>query len=203
MGTSLNNFPKRLQQQLQFILEIDKLKQIFRQTPLLDKSRRENDAEHSWHLAMMIMVLSEYAPANLDLFKVMKMVLLHDIVEIDAGDVFLYDNSNATVNKSDKELAAAKRIYGLLPDDLAHELITLWQEFEIRETPEAKFAAAIDRLQPMLINCFAEGGTWKEHHVSLTQIKQSQELIRESSEVLWQLIDSLTSQCYSQGYLND
>ncbi len=192
-SASIDHLPKRLQQQIQFILEIDKLKHVIRRTPLLDRSRRENDAEHSWHLAMMVMIFSEYAPQELNILRVLKMVLVHDIVEIDAGDMFIFGTAEEFAYKAQAELSAAKRIYGILPEDLAYELMGLWQEFEERVTPEAKFAAAIDRLQPMLHNYFTDGGTWVEFNLSIEKIKQSQEPIKDSSLELWDLIDGLTT----------
>lgn len=151
---------KRLTQQISFILEIDQLKQIYRQNLILDGSRRENDAEHSWHLAMMAVVLQEYASEPVDLSRVLQMVLLHDIVEIDAGDTFCYD-VQAGLDKHEREQKAAKRIFGLLPSDQGEELKNLWLEFEAGESPEARFAAVLDRLQPFLNNYHTEGGTWR------------------------------------------
>ena len=135
---------ERFNRQLEFIREIDKVKSIFRQTPLMDKSRKENDAEHSWHLAVMAMLLAEYAPENTDITRVMKMVLIHDLVEIDAGDTYLFDES-AQHDKEEREQKAAERIFGILPDELGRDVMDLWTEFEARETNEALFAALMDR----------------------------------------------------------
>ena len=142
----------RLQQQIAFLLEVDKLKQIFRQTYLLDETRKENDAEHSWHFAMFALILAEYAPEPVDILKVIKMALVHDLVEIDAGDTFLYDEAG-NADKAEREAKAADRIFALLPEEQGGELRTLWEEFEEKKTPEAKFAGAMDRFQPFLHNC--------------------------------------------------
>ena len=151
----------RLQKQLQFILEIDKLKKIVRQSPLADQSRKENDAEHSWHLAVMAILLSEYAQErHIDIFHVVKLALIHDLVEIDAGDTFCYDEIGNR-QKLKRETRAADRIFNILPQDQAMQFRDLWDEFEARETPEACFAAALDRLQPLLLNFHTQGGTWR------------------------------------------
>lgn len=141
--------PSRLRRQLDFILEIDKAKAVLRRSRLLDGSRRENDAEHAWHLAVMALVLAEYANEPIDLSRVVKMLLVHDIVEIDAGDTFIYDDSDPAA-KAERERQAAHRIFGLLPADQQQELLALWEEFEARRTADARFAAALDRLQPQI-----------------------------------------------------
>src|SRR4028119_443563 len=161
----------RLQQQLDFILEVDKAKQIFRQNFLLDSSRHENDAEHSWHLAMMAFVLCEYSKEPVDVARVIKMLLIHDLVEIDAGDTFVYDEA-AHVGKEEREIAAAERIFNLLPPDLANEIRQLWDEFEARQTPEALFASSLDRLHPLLQNYNAQGGGWKKHDISAERVRE-------------------------------
>ncbi len=150
----------RLMQQLAFILEVEKLKTVLRKTPLLDRSRVENDAEHTWQLALMAMVLSEHSRETVDLLRVIKMLLVHDIVEIDAGDTFAYDHV-ARTTQAERELKAAERIFAILPADQAVEFRALWDEFELKATAEARFANAMDRLQPTLHNFFTEGGTWK------------------------------------------
>ncbi|QIR35323.1 HD domain-containing protein [Tolypothrix sp. PCC 7910] len=149
----------RLTQQIQFIIEIDRLKQIFRQTLLIDGSRRENSAEHSWHLAIMAMTLAEYAPDGVDIMQAIKMLLIHDLVEIDAGDTFCYD-VQANSSKAEKELQAASRLFGILPTDIGSELRSLWDEFEAGETPTSKFAAALDRIQPLLHNRHVRNMNW-------------------------------------------
>ena len=191
---------KILQQQMDFIKEIDKIKYIERRTKLFNSDRRENDAEHSWHLAMMAIVLSEYANEPIDLLKVIKMVLIHDIVEIDTGDIFIYDTEQDH-NNTEAELKAAKRIFGILPQHQAEELIALWQEFEAFETPEAKFAKAIDRLEPLLQNASNEGGTWQEFDVSLSQVIDKKEMIGEGSEELWEYTSDLLNRSVEAGIL--
>ena len=157
---------ERLKKQIQFILEVDKIKNIFRMTKIHDGSRRENDAEHSWHLALMAFLLSEYSKADkIDILKVMKMCIVHDIVEIDAGDTFCYDTA-AGKDKLEREQKAAERIFGLLPEDQTRELKGLWEEFEAMETPEAKYAAALDRLQPVMLNYLNNGGNMAEHNIT-------------------------------------
>lgn len=189
-----------LQQQMDFIKEIDKIKYIERRTKLFNSNRRENDAEHSWHLAMMAVVLSEYANEPIDLLKVIKMVLIHDIVEIDTGDIFIYDTEQDH-NNTEAELKAANRIFGMLPQQQAEELIVLWQEFEAFETPEAKFAKAIDRLEPLLQNASNKGGTWQEFDVSLAQVIDKKEMIGEGSEELWAYTSDLLNRCVDAGIL--
>ncbi|MCK5129103.1 MAG: HD domain-containing protein [Clostridiales bacterium] len=189
----------RFQQQMKFIYEIDKIKSIIRKTKLFDGSRHENDAEHSWHLAMIAMILSEYANEPVDVSKVIKMVLIHDIVEIDAGDTIVYDINPE--EKEQEEMACANRIYGMLPDDQKEELISIWQEFEARTTPEAKFAAAIDRAEPIIQNYFNQGGTWKEHNIKENQVLDvNQKKIQEGSETFWKYIRSLLDECRDNEY---
>lgn len=179
----------RLEQQLDFLRVVDALKRVDRMTRLIQRSgeisRRENSAEHSWHLALMAMMLVEHANEPVDLARVLQMILVHDIVEIDAGDTFVYDAA-AMVGKADREEAAANRIFGLLPDDQKVELLELWHEFEARETPEAKYASALDRLAGMLPNAVNNGGTWNEHHVTVEQVTRRNESIATGSDVLWE-----------------
>jgi putative hydrolases of HD superfamily len=197
----MNNIKDRLQQQIRFIKEIDKIKHIFRKTRLFDNSRFENDAEHSWHLAVMAILLSEYSNEQVDLAKVIKMVLIHDIVEIDAGDTFLYDDIG-NASKARKERESAERIFGLLPSDQKEELINIWQEFESRETPESKFAAAIDRLEPLLQNYFTEGYTWKKHGIHKEQvINKNKPVIINGSSTLWEFVENLIEESTSKGFL--
>ena len=176
--------------QMDFIKELDKLKYIQRKTKLFNSERHENDAEHSWHLAMMVMVLSEYANAPVDMLKVLKMVLLHDIVEIDAGDTFLYDTTKNHTN-TDEELVAAERIFGLLPADMKNEFMAIWIEFENGETNDAKFAKAIDRLEPILQNISNQGGTWIEYNVPFETVYAKIDKIKEGSAFLWDHVDEL------------
>lgn len=190
----------RLAQQLQFILEIDKLKQVLRQTLVTDRSRRENSAEHSWHLAIMAMLLSEYAPAAIDVSRVMKLLLIHDLVEIDAGDTFCYDHQ-ANQSKADRELAAADRLFGLLPADQRAELRALWDEFEAQTTPEAQFAAAIDRLQPFLHNQHTQGGTWQMYGITRDQVLQRMRPLQTATPALWAFVEQAIDTCIALGYL--
>ncbi len=198
----MEQLPKRLRQQIDFALEIDKLKSIYRQNLVADGSRRENDAEHSWHLAVMAVLLAEYLPEPVDLLKVMKMVLLHDVVEIDAGDVFCYDPA-AAVGKEEREQAAAERIYALLPTDQGQELKALWEEFEAGATLEAKFAVCLDRMQPLLLNFVTQGGTWRIHNVSAPQVRQRMAPIREVSPELGEAVEQILQEAISRGILKE
>lgn len=175
---------ERLEQQFRFIREIDKEKEIFRQTYLADASRKENDAEHAWHMAIMAILLSEYANSEIDVLKTVSMLLIHDIVEIDAGDTYAYDEA-AKATQAEREERAAARIFGLLPADQGEKLLALWREFEARQTPEAKFARTLDNLQPMTLNDASEGLAWREHGVRLSQILKRNERTSEGSEQLW------------------
>ncbi len=160
---------KRFEQQIAFLKEIDKIKHVFRRTRLLDDSRYENDAEHAWHLAVMAITLAEHANTDrIDTSKVVMMVLIHDIVEIDAGDTLIYDKA-LRAEKKEKESRAAVRIFGLLPEDQRDTFKSLWEEFEARETPEAKFAAALDRLEPIIQNASTRGHAWRKHGISRSQ----------------------------------
>jgi 5'-deoxynucleotidase YfbR-like HD superfamily hydrolase/rhodanese-related sulfurtransferase len=191
---------ERLAAQIGFILEIDKLKQIWRQTPLLDGTRKENDAEHSWQLAMMVLVLSEYAPAEIDLTRVLKMVLIHDIVEIDAGDSPAYTG----VTKADqfaRETRAADRLFGVLPDDLGGEFRALWDEFEEQASPDALFARAMDRLQPFLHNFFTDGEMWIKHKIRQGQVRQRMAIVGQSAPALHKLIEDLIEESVRRNYL--
>lgn len=191
----------RLDQQIQFILEIDKLKSILRRTSLISEARRENSAEHSWHIALMAVLLIEHANETLDLIHVVKMLLIHDIVEIDAGDTFAY----AGINKADqqaKETVAAERIFGLLPNDQAVELRALWEEFDAMSTPEAKFANAVDRLMPILHNYQNQGGTWREHGVTLAKVEQRVSPIGDGSAELGQLTQAILADAIAQGFIH-
>ncbi|HEY9699302.1 MAG TPA: HD domain-containing protein [Trichocoleus sp.] len=192
----------RLAQQIQFILEIDRLKHILRQTLLLDASRQENSAEHSWHLAIMAIVLSEYAPAGVDLCRAIKMLLLHDLVEIDAGDTFCYD-VQGNQNKAEREQLAADRIFGLLPPDLTHELRDLWEEFEAGETVTAQFAIALDRIQPLLHNWQTQGGTWKKHNISVDLVYQRMQPVEIGAPELWAAVQQIMTESVAAGYLSD
>ncbi|MBN9025492.1 MAG: HD domain-containing protein [Rhizobiales bacterium] len=191
---------ERLRPQFLFILEVEALKQVLRRTPLLDGSRRENDAEHSWQLALMAMVLAEHADEAVDLPRVLKMLLIHDIVEIDAGDTFIYDAA-ALTDQEAREKIAADRIFGLLPADQAEELRALWDEFEARETAEARFARAIDRLQPLLHNFFTGGGTWHTPGVTSVDVTARKSPIGASSASLWEAAQAIIAEGVARGYL--
>lgn len=181
---------ERLKKQMEFIIEVDKLKDIIRQTNLTNGERKENDAEHSWHLALMAVFLSEYSKEPVDVLQVIKMVLIHDLVEIDAGDTYLYDEAgNGT--KAAREQKAAERIFNILPQDQAEELFGLWKEFEDRKTPESKFANTLDRIQPVLLNDATEGRAWREHDVCIDQIMSKNEYTSQGSDVLWAYIQEV------------
>lgn len=186
--------------QIAFIKEIDKIKYILRRTKLFNSDRRENDAEHSWHLAMMAIVLKDHADAEVDLMKVLKMVLIHDIVEIDAGDTFIYDK-NKSHDNTEEELQSAKRIFGLLPDSQGDELIAIWEEFEAGISNEARFARALDRLEPLLQNVSNEGGTWQEFDVRYNTVYEKQKTIAKGSQTLWQYAENLINQSVTSGIL--
>lgn len=181
-------------------MEIDKLKQIFRQTYLLDESRKENDAEHSWHFAMFAMILVEYATEPVDLLKVIQMALVHDLVEIDAGDTFLYDVAG-NKNKAEREEKAAERIFGLLPDDQRIELRALWDEFEKKETPEARFAGAMDRLHPFLHNIYTDGKAWREHGISAKQVLDRNRPIGDGAPKLWEMAQKMIEEAVGKGHI--
>lgn len=175
---------ERLDQQFDFIREIDQEKTIGRQTYISDASRKENDAEHAWHAAVMTILLSEYANENIDVLKTVSMILLHDVVEIDAGDTYAYDETGKKTQRQ-REERAAERIYGLLPNDQRQKLLALWEEFEEAKTPEAKFARAMDHLQPMMLNDATNGKSWVEHGVELSQILARNAHTAEGSKKLW------------------
>jgi putative hydrolase of HD superfamily len=191
----------RLEEQIQFILEIDKLKQVLRNTYLLDGSRKENGAEHSWHTAVMAILLAEHAAGpDIDLLHVLKMLLIHDLVEIDAGDTFRYDDEG-NKSKARREQGAADRIFNILPPDQAKEIRSLWDEFEARQTPEARFAAAIDRLQPQLHNYHTQGRTWREHGITVDRVIAKNEHMSDGSEVLWRYAKTMILDAVEKGYL--
>jgi putative hydrolase of HD superfamily len=191
----------RFSKQIQFIIEVDKLKQIYRQTFLADGSRRENSAEHSWHLALMALLLEEYAADSpIDISKVVRMVLIHDLVEIDAGDTFCYDEA-ANGNKPQREKQAANRIFGLLPVDQGEALHSLWQEFECGDTVEARFARALDRTQPVLHNYLTNGAAWQAHGVRSAQVIERNQHIEQGSSRLWRYIRGIIDEAIDCGYL--
>lgn len=191
---------KRLEQQLAFALEIDKVKNIFRQTHLSGHGRRENDAEHSWHMAVMAWLLREYANEAVDITKVMLMCLIHDIVEIDAGDTYAYDTEGLQTQKA-REEAAKQRIFSILPTEQAAELTALFDEFEAYETPEARFAHAMDNFQPLLLNHSNDGGDWKEHGVAAEQVYNRQRKTALGSETLFAVTDRILQENIQKGNL--
>ena len=189
-----------LLKQISFIKEIDKLKYIQRKTKLFNSDRPENDAEHSWHLAMMTIVLAEHSDKPIDVLKVLKMVLIHDIVEIDAGDIFIYDSTKSHTN-TDEELIAAKRVFGLLPTEQAEEFIAIWEEFEESMTDEAKFAKSMDRFEPLLQNTSNNGGTWKEFNVPYQKVYDKKKAIKNSSTAIWNYAENLLNESVEKGIL--
>ncbi|MBC7907605.1 MAG: HD domain-containing protein [Rhodospirillaceae bacterium] len=190
----------RLTSQLAFVLELDKLKTILRQTLLTDSSRQENDAEHSWHVAMMAVLLAEYAPEGADPLAASRMLLFHDVVEIDAGDTFIHDDKG-NADKAARETKAADRLYGMLPADQAANLRALWDEYEERATPTARFADALDRLQPIMNNFATEGGTWKSNHVTADKVLKLVERISAGAPVLGDYAKGLVEESVRRGYL--
>lgn len=188
----------RIEKQISFIVEIDKVKNIFRQTLLADGNRKENDAEHSWHIALMAILLKEYAEEEVDVLKVMTMVLLHDLVEIDAGDTYAYDTV-AAASKREREVKAADRIFGMLPEDQGSYFRALWDEFEEYETADAKYAHLLDNFQPLLLNDASGGISWREHGVKKSQIYKRNERIEETSETIWKKIQELVDKNIALG----
>nr|WP_294678415.1 HD domain-containing protein [uncultured Blautia sp.] len=193
---------ERLKKQLDFVLEIDKVKNIYRQTYLADGNRKENDAEHSWHLALMAVLLSEYSNEPVDLSRVVPMVLAHDLVEIDAGDTYAYDAAGAAT-KEERETKAADRIYGLLPEDQGKWLRELWDEFEACETPEAKFAHVLDNCQPLFLNDASDGRSWTEHGVKKSQIYKRNRRTGEGSREIWEYMQELIDKHIKLGHVID
>jgi len=186
-----------LEKQLNFLREIDRLKSVVRQSPLLDKSRKENSAEHSWHLAMYALLLGEYASGPVDTNRVLRMLLIHDIVEIDVGDFPIHGGSSAEA-QAEQEAVAAVRLFGLLPQHQGDELLALWQEFERAESEDAQFAKALDRFQPLLINVVTGGGTWTENGVSLEQVlSRYGPVIRRGAPQLWAVCEEWVKQHFS------
>ena len=200
MGNTMDK--ERFQKQIDFILEADKEKNILRQTHLSGHGRRENDAEHAWHMAIMIYLLKEYANEEIDVAKAMMMALIHDIVEIDAGDTYAYDTAGLETQK-EREEKAAERIFGMLPEDQKAELKSLFEEFEAYETPEAKFARAMDNFQPLLLNDSNDGGDWKEHGVCRSQIMGRHKKTRLGSEEIGQYSEELIMENVKKGNIRD
>lgn len=193
---------ERLKKQMEFILEADKIKRIGRQTYLSDGVRKENDAEHSWHLALMAILLQEHSNQELDVLKVITMVLIHDMVEIDAGDTYAYDEA-AHATKREREVAAADRIFGILPADQKEYLRQLWGEFEEYETPEAKFAHMLDNFQPLMLNDATDGRSWVEHGVKKSQVLKRNARTAEGSEVIMNEVRKIVDKHVVKGHLQD
>lgn len=191
---------EKLKKQIEFMLELDKMKNLYRQTYVLHEDRKENDAEHSWHIAMMAFLLAEYAQPDTDIFKVMKMLIVHDVVEIDAGDTYCYDYEGYK-SKAEREEKASQRIFGILPEEQKTEFYSLWREFEDGLTPEAKFAGLLDRLQPIILNYSKNGISWQEHVVKAEQVKDRTKQFADVSPELYELIDKIISDSAQKGYL--
>lgn len=193
---------ERLKKQYAFLMEIDKMKQIYRQTHIRGRSRQENDAEHSWHLAMMAFLLSEHANEEVDVLKVMKMVLVHDLVEIDAGDTYAYDAAG-NETKRERELAAADRIFGILPEDQGEEIRALWDEFEAYETAEARFAHTLDNFQPLSLNDENGGEDWECHQVKKSQILKRNEKTATGSQTIWNYMEEVIERNVKEGKIKE
>ncbi len=196
----MNN--ERFTHQIDFLLELDKLKDIRRQSRIMPSLRRENSAEHSWHIAMMALVLGRDYGEDVDLSRVVTMLLLHDIVEIDAGDTYAYDREGYE-DKEEREQEAASRIFGLLPEDQGEALRSAWDDFEQGRTPEARFAHSMDRLMPLLHNYYSDGATWKTHGTRKSQVQQRMAKIQEASPELWKFAESLIDKAVQRGILKE
>lgn len=193
----------RFEKQLSFLVEIDKMKGVLRQTLLADKSRRENDAEHSWHFAVMAMLLYEYADRDsADLLRVLKMALVHDLVEVYAGDTFAYDEA-ANAGKEQREAFAADRLFGLLPAGQAAEIRALWEEFDAMQTADAKYAAAIDRLQPFISNLVTDGHTWRLGGVTRAQVLKRMDMVRQAAPALWAFVTQAIDEGVEKGWIRE
>ena len=193
---------ERMKKQMDFLLEVDKLKFITRQTYLSDGKRKENDAEHSWHLALMAVLLQEYSNQKVDLAKVITMVLIHDIVEIDAGDTYAYD-AEGNKSKRRREEKAADRLFGMLPEDQGRKFRELWEEFEAYETSEAKFAHVCDNVQPLMLNNATDGLAWREHQVKKSQVLNRNRRVGEGSEIMRAYIEEILNKNVESGNLKD
>jgi putative hydrolase of HD superfamily len=190
----------RILKDMEFIVELDRMKTILRQTSLITEDRREDDAQHSWHIAVMTMVLSDYSNEDIDVNKVIKMLLIHDLVELYAGDTFCYDQEG-NKDKREREVRAAEKIFGMLQPEKGKEFRSLWDEFEEMETPEALFAASMDRLQPMLNNYYNGGGTWKKHGVAQKDIYKRISPVKDSSDRLWEFVEHMLEDAYNRGLI--
>jgi putative hydrolase of HD superfamily len=193
---------ERLGSQISFLIEVDKLANVFRRSYLNAGERFENSAEHSWHVALMALTLEEYADCPIDIARVVKMLLLHDLVEIDAGDTFIYDKAGKASLRSEEEQAAA-RIFGILPEEQCAEFVALWREFEDKSTPDARFAGAMDRLMPILHNYYSKGKSWQEHNISSSQVLAVNAEIARGSAKLWEFAQEIIRDSVARGYLRD
>ncbi len=199
MTEEVYQLTQRMQKQLNFIIEIDKVKSIVRKSRIFHNKRYENSAEHSWHMSLMALVLAEYSNEKIDIGKVIKMALIHDLVEIDAGDTLLYAASRKDAAKDERK--CAERIFGVLPDDQYKEFLALWEEFEAKETAEAKFAGAMDRLEPVMQNYYDNGHTWKKHDIPAEKILKLNKQIDNGSNALWDYAKSIIEESIQKGYL--
>jgi len=191
-----------LGRQIGFLVEVDKLKEVFRQSRVIQSRRQENDAEHSWHLALAVILLAEHAnQPDLDILRVLKMVILHDLVEIDAGDTFAYDEVGMA-DQHERESRAANRIFGLLPPDQGKEFRAIWDEFEAQNTPESQFAMACDRFQPMLLNLMTDGASWKQHDITHDRIVKRNQCIATGSQALWERMRDMLNQAVAAGVVS-
>lgn len=189
----------RLGRQIAFMVEVDKLKEVFRQSRLINSGRQENDAEHSWHLCLTVILLAEHANTpDLDVLRVLKMVILHDLVEIDAGDTFAYDEAGRA-DQHERECIAADRIFGLLPEDQAAAFRQCWDEFEAQETPEAKFALSCDRFQPMLLNLMTDGASWKQHGITHDRVVARNQCLANGSTPMWERMSQMLEEAVRLG----
>ena len=193
---------ERFQKQLSFLIEVDRMKNVLRQTLIADRSRRENDAEHSWHFAIAAMIFSEYAAEadKTDMTRVLKMALVHDLVEVYAGDTFAYD-VQGNLGKAAREEAAADRLFSMLPADQSAEIRALWEEFDRMDTPDSRYAAAIDRLQPFICNYVTEGYTWRLHHVTRAQVYERMDMVRAAAPGLWPFVEDVVRDAMEKGYI--
>ena len=191
---------EKLKKQIEFIIVIDEMKNVLRRNLVVDGSRRENDAEHSWHLAVMAMILEEYSADKVDISKVLRIALVHDLVEVYAGDTFAYD-VKGNEDKLDREIMAAEKLFGMLKDGQGDEIRALWDEFEAKETPESKYANAIDRLQPLILNYLTNGHTWKLGDVHASQIYKRMDIIRTATPELWHIVEGIISTSIESGLL--
>lgn len=201
MTGEINQLAQRMQKQLNFIIEIDKVKSIVRKSRIFHNKRYENDAEHGWHMSLMALVLAEYSNDKIDICKVIKMALIHDLVEIDAGDTLLYAANRNDAAKDERK--CAERVFGILPDDQYKEYFALWEEFEAKETAEAKFAGAMDRLEPLMQNYYDNGHTWKKNDIPAEKVLNLNKQMEKGSNTLWDYAKSLIEESIQKGYLSN